>query len=266
MHGESTHWTEPGNVSLRYRLSGKGNRSLILFHGLTGTIETWDLVSRELETDFRVLRADQRGAGLSEKVRTPYSMPDLVEDALRVLEASQLPPPFYLGGIASGTAIAVAVAHRLNTTVAALALCAPALRSTPDRARLLVERAEAAIREGMRTVMPATVARSYPEDMITDRATYDDYISRFLAIDPVSYANANRVLSAVDLEQEIGSIRQPVLLVTGNRDVMRPPDSARPLLSAFADCHMSILDTCHLMILQAPKAVAQTMREFFASR
>src|ERR1019366_6124590 len=115
------------DVSLHYCVSGRGPRSLVLIHELAGTLESFDHVLPGLEADFRILRADQRGAGLSEKGRAPFSLDDLVTDTLRLLQTAGLPPPYYVGGIASGAAIAAALTLRRPREVAALALCAPSL-------------------------------------------------------------------------------------------------------------------------------------------
>src|ERR1700761_6407143 len=119
------HFADYPDISLRYELSGAGSRSLILIHELAGTTESWDLVVPHLEADFRILRSDQRGTGLSEKVRQPFSGLDLVTDTERLIETSGLKPPYYIAGIASGAAIAVALATRLGTDAAGVALCSP---------------------------------------------------------------------------------------------------------------------------------------------
>jgi 3-oxoadipate enol-lactonase len=123
-------------VSLHYRVSGRGPRSLVLIHELAGTLESFDRVVPALAADFRVLRADQRGAGLSEKVRAPFGLDDLVADALALMPIAGLEPPYYVAGIASGAAIAAALALRRPDQVAALALCAPSLGTNPDRRQL----------------------------------------------------------------------------------------------------------------------------------
>src|SRR5580704_14507553 len=107
------------DISLHYGVSGSGPRSLVLIHELAGTMESFDRVVPGLEADFRILRADQRGAGLSEKVRRPFGLDDLVADTLALLQTSGLAPPYYLAGIASGAAIAAAFALRHPNDVAA---------------------------------------------------------------------------------------------------------------------------------------------------
>ena len=141
------------DISLHYCVSGVGPRSLVLIHELAGTLESFDHMVPALDADFRILRADQRGAGLSEKVRAPFGLDDLVTDTLALLQTAGLKPPYYVAGIASGAAIAAALALRCPNEVAALALCAPSLGTNPDRRHYLLERSETAKCEGMRAIV-----------------------------------------------------------------------------------------------------------------
>ena len=61
---------DANGVSLHYELAGARGPSVVLLHELGGTLNSWDAVAPRLAARFRVLRYDQRGAGLSEKVRT----------------------------------------------------------------------------------------------------------------------------------------------------------------------------------------------------
>lgn len=251
------------NVSLHYKLSGSGPRSLILIHELAGTSDSWDLVVPHLEDGFCILRGDQRGAGLSEKVRTAFTNDDLVADTERLVAASGLAPPYHVAGIASGAAIAVAFAARHTEDVAALALCSPALKANPERRDYLLSRSATAARDGMRAIAEMVFARSFQPAVIADRAVYDDYRGRFLAIDPVCYGFANQVLSEADQEDALLTLPCPILLLAGEHDLMRPPDDVRALAGRAANITVEVIESGHIMILQAPDAVGQSLRRFF---
>jgi 3-oxoadipate enol-lactonase len=216
-----------------------------------------------LEADFRILRADQRGAGLSEKVRTPFSLDDLVADTFRLLQTAGLEPPYYVAGIASGAAIAAALALRCPHEVAALALCAPSLGTNPDRRQYLLERSETAKREGMRAVVDMVFERTYPQHDRGDPNVYSEHRARFLAIDPFCYALANRMLAEVALESSLGEIECPCLLLAGRHDQMRPPAQVERYAALFRRAELAVIDSGHIMVVQAPDAVAEAMRTFF---
>jgi 3-oxoadipate enol-lactonase len=251
------------DVSLHYCVSGRGPRSLVLIHELAGTLESFDRVVGALEADFHILRADQRGAGLSEKVRAPFCLDDLVADALRLMQTVGFAPPYCVAGIASGAAIAAALALRIPDAVAALALCAPSLGTNPDRRHYLLERSETAEREGMRAIVEMVFERTYPKHDRGDPTIYAEHRARFLAIDPLCYANANRMLAEVALEPSLAQIRCPCLLLAGRHDEMRPPAQVERYAALLARAELAIIDSGHIMAVQAPDAVADAMRRFF---
>jgi 3-oxoadipate enol-lactonase len=254
------------DVSLHYEVSGSGTRSLVLIHELAGTLESFDRVVPLLEADFRILRADQRGAGLSEKVRAPFCLDDMVADTHRLLRTAGLKPPYCVAGIASGAAIAAALALRYPGEVAALALCAPSLGTNPDRRHYLLERSKTAQCEGMRAIVDMVFEKTYPQHDRGEPEVYAEHRARFLAIDPACYAHANRMLAEVALEASLPRIACPCLLLAGRHDQMRPPDQVERYAALFRHAELAIIDSGHIMTVQAPDAVAQAMGRFFLKR
>jgi len=82
---ETVPWIDANGVSIHYDLAGAGP-PVVLLHEMGGTLDSWDGVAPELSRRYRTLRYDQRGAGLSEKVRRPYTNETLVDDLEAVLE------------------------------------------------------------------------------------------------------------------------------------------------------------------------------------
>jgi 3-oxoadipate enol-lactonase len=257
-------WSNASGVSLHFRRSGDGPRSIVLIHELGGSLDGWDSVVPHLESDFRVLRYDQRGAGLSEKVRTPYTIGDLVRDLESLIRAAELESPYNLAGLAAGAGVALLFAHRHASEMGALILTCPAIGVDADRRRYLAERMDLAAREGMRAVVDSTLSRSYPEVVIRDRAIYDSYRARFLANDPVSYGLANRALAETNIESIVESVKTKCLVLAGMHDSLRPPDKMKALADRLPNAEFGLIDSAHLMHVQTPKALAESMQAFLS--
>jgi 3-oxoadipate enol-lactonase len=255
--------TSSSAVSIHYQLSGIGRRSLILVHELGGSLDSWDAALPFLDAEFRILRYDQRGAGLSEKVRAPFTIEDHVQDLEDVLTAAQLAPPYYIAGVAAGAAVVIAFIHRRAERVRSAVLCAAATDVSADRRQFLVDRSDLAQREGMRAVADATLARSFPVAVRRDTAIYDAYRGRLLANDPVCYGLANRVLLEANLGEAIAALRCPCLVLAGTHDLLRPPGDVRALASRLHDAEFAELDTAHVMPVQAPELLSKQMLRFF---
>lgn len=133
-------WIEINGVVLRYELSGAGSVPLLLIHELGGSLESWDPVLPALQKEFRVLRYDLRGFGMSEKMKT-IRLDDLLHDIAGLLDALALVEPCNVVGAALGAAIALAFAAEYPTRVRRLALSSPAIGVPPERRAQMLQRA-----------------------------------------------------------------------------------------------------------------------------
>ena len=87
-------WTSANGISIHYELAGERGPVVVLLHEMGGTLDSWDAVAPGLAQDYRVLRYDQRGQGLTEKVRQQFTNDDAVGDLEGVLKELNLPPPY----------------------------------------------------------------------------------------------------------------------------------------------------------------------------
>lgn len=257
---EHSGFYDNGEANLHYATGGVGP-GMILFHELGGGLRSWDGVIDTLLAHFRVLRFDQRGHGLSEKVRAPFRMADHANDALALATQAGISGPAWLVGAAAGSAAALEFALRFPDRVAGLVLCSPALSTDPSRREFLEARIRRAQEAGMRAIAATSLDRSYPEEDRTDQR-FTDYRARWLANDPVAYGLANRALIETDFDAALSSLAHPCLLLCGTRDVLRPPEYVRSLAGRIAGAHYAELDSGHVMPVQAPHALAAQILRF----
>ena len=244
-------WTEANGLSLRYEIAGSGP-SLVLIHEIGGSLSSWDGVMPALSRRFTVLRLDQRGAGLSEKIRAPYGVDDLADDLAALVERLALPGPFHVMGAAVGAAVAVRFAARRE--VASLALLAPALDMPRSRAAFMRDRAARAMEEGLRPILPITLDRAWPE-ATRGGAAYAAYRAHYLANDPHGFAYANLALLGEDLVPEAARLACPMLLLGGTMDAVRPPDVVRAAAERLPQAELAFIEAGHFMAAEAPEAL-----------
>src|SRR5882757_7580749 len=103
---------ELDGVTLRYELSGRGDRTLVLVHEMGGSLESWDDVAPKLAESRRVLRYDTRGAGMSQKVRGELGIDTMADDIAALLDHLEIAGKVALAGVAVGGAIALHFAAR----------------------------------------------------------------------------------------------------------------------------------------------------------
>jgi pimeloyl-ACP methyl ester carboxylesterase len=73
-------------VALETRIEGGGSLPVVLLHGLSGTMSTYDEVVRAIGNDVRVHRIDLRGHGRSARAPGTYTVPHYAADVVAYIE------------------------------------------------------------------------------------------------------------------------------------------------------------------------------------
>ncbi|NLA11171.1 MAG: alpha/beta hydrolase [Firmicutes bacterium] len=87
---EYSHFVEVDGVEVHYREEGAGE-PLVLLHGWSASLHTWDGWAKELQEDFRVIRLDLPGFGLTGPVAgAEYSLEFYADFLNRFLSALEI--------------------------------------------------------------------------------------------------------------------------------------------------------------------------------
>jgi 3-oxoadipate enol-lactonase len=248
-------------VSIHYELAGARGPSVVLMHELGGTLNSWDAVAPRLAARFRVLRYDQRGSGLSEKVRQEFSNDVLVADFEALAKQVGLAPPYHFVTVAAAATQALRFLEMHPDEAGALVLCNPAPGVDPSRAAVLDERAAFAAREGMRASLPTTLAISYPPTL-GERAAYEAYLGRYLANDPVCFGFGFRALARTNMLHMLPQIRCPTMVVAGRHDTVRPHAGTAELAKKIPGARFELIEAGHFMPTQGPEPLVALLQDF----
>ncbi len=246
-------WMEANGVALRYELSGDGPETLILVHELGGALESWNDVLPTLEKEFRILRYDQRGFGLSEKAKGTLDIQDMTDDLAALCDALSIAGPCLVAGTAMGAGIAMAYAIHHPDRVKGLVLTSPATGTSENRAQQYEERARLVENAGMRASVEVSLERSYPDIFRKDAGKFATYRCRWLTNDPRGFAAINRMLGKINLNAEGDKVTCPALVVGGIHDAVRPPETAKAVADAIPGAQYVEAETGHFMAVQTPE-------------
>ncbi len=84
-------------LTVHYQQAGEGP-DLVMVHGLTGNLASWNLrIVPLLWDDFRVTTYDLRGHGYTEATPTGYTADNMAEDLLDLLEVLEIKDPIIVG-------------------------------------------------------------------------------------------------------------------------------------------------------------------------
>jgi 3-oxoadipate enol-lactonase len=223
------NFIELDGLTLRYELSGKGDRTLVLVHEMGGSLESWDDVSPRFAESRRVLRYDTRGAGMSQKVRGQLGIDTMTDDITALLDALGIAGKVALAGVAVGGAIALHFAARY-----------------PGRTSAVAD----------------SMLNGYAPELRGDIKRFEQYRARWLGNDPASYATIWRMLAGMDMQGELTRLRLPVLVIGGSLDRVRPPALAKAVANAIPGARYIEVPTGHYMAVQTPDLISDCIDEF----
>lgn len=257
-------WIEANGASLRYTLTGSGRETLVLLHEAGGCLESFDDALPPLEAAHRVLRYDQRGFGLSEKVRE-LAFDTVVADLAALLDALRIDGPVHLAGCAMGADFCVGFAARHPQRIARMVLTSPTIGDNSVRLAPSVDRGALAERDGMRAVMATSHDRSYPAPLrALDPERFRRYQSRWVCNAPASLTALARMAIGVNLTSHYARIVAPCLVVGAAHDTQRPPAVAERVAAAMPNASYCLADSGHFMNVQTPALFAELVLAFLA--
>jgi 3-oxoadipate enol-lactonase/4-carboxymuconolactone decarboxylase len=252
-------------VAVHAVVEGPDDAPVVLLAGSLGsTLEMWDPQVPALAERFRVVRYDARGHGGSPVPPGPYTLDDLVDDAVALLDRLGVDRA-HVAGLSLGGMTAMRLAAREPQRVDRLAvLCSSALlgpeQAWRDRAALVRD-------GGAQAVADAVVARWFTEALREHDPALVQRMREMIASTPAEgYAACCEAIATMDLRGDLGAIAAPTLALAGADD----PATPREHLAAVADGvplgQLLVLpQAAHLANVEQPAAVNAALLTHFGS-
>jgi pimeloyl-ACP methyl ester carboxylesterase len=257
-----TAFIEVNGAAIRYALSGKGPQTLVLFHELGGSLESWNGLVPLLPENLRVLRADMRGAGMSEKVRGTLDIELVCDDMVALLDALGITDKVILAGAAVGGAIAIHFAIRHSSRTAKLILISPALGVPPEQHAVALGIADTVDEKGMRAIVSDVFPKTFPDHLWMNDGERRKVQARWLGADPEGYAAAYRMLVRAQTRKEVADVTCPVLALAGKYDPYWTPEMIESAMTIVHHVKFEVVEAGHFMSIQSPDRVAAAIRPF----
>jgi pimeloyl-ACP methyl ester carboxylesterase len=237
---------------------------VILVHGLADDHRAWRKVLPRLVLDHRVVLYDLRGHGESELGAADGSLGQLGRDLVGLMDAIEVPRAVVAGFSLGGT-IAMRLGIDHPERVEGLALLATSSRVGAAAAQWYRERADAVDLgdPGLRAQLDLDTEQVYRNDR---RELPDGLLIRREATeDPRGYANACRAMLGLHehpLDDELGRISAPTVVLAGELDQHCPPRAGEILASRISTSTLRVLAGAgHPIPVERPAEVADAIRE-----
>jgi pimeloyl-ACP methyl ester carboxylesterase len=243
---------------------------VVCLHGLGGSSNTFTPLMPVLAR-HRVLRIDLPGSGRSQRAEGALSIARFV-DAVQSVCTRLGVARAHVVGHSMGTIVAQHLALAAPALVRSLALFGP-LIAPPDSARTAI-RARAALARsgaaGMHDITAALLNASVSADTRQQQPVAVAFVREsLLRQDGEAYARSCEALADAPAAA-VERIACPVLLVTGDEDVVAPPQAVRTMaekLHGARGVRVVVLPRCgHWTPVERAEACQQALREFLAGQ
>ena len=231
---------------LRIHFEVTGRRSappVLMIQGLGASKHAWNLQRAALALRWRTVALDNRGSGRSSRPIAPFTLEDLADDALRVLDAAGVGDAHVVGASMGGV-VAHILAVRNPDRVRSLVLACTSCRQHPWREDLLREWSTTARGRGLLDVGrgaaqwvmgPRSFRRAVPAlgwlgplAVLRPRDSFASQVDAILATDP-------------SIADRLSEVTAPTLVVVGNQDILTPRGDSEELAERIPGAELVVI-------------------------
>jgi 3-oxoadipate enol-lactonase len=191
----------------------------------------WDGLAAALTARYRVLRYDARGHGGSPATPGDYTLAQLGEDAVGLLDAFGIQRTHFIGlsmGGMVGMGLGLAHADRLLS----LAVCDARAVAPPEYRDSWTQRARTVREKGIEAIVEPTLSRWFTPGFSEDPQRPDAVRAMIRGTSDEGYAGCASALRDLDYLDRLGALRLPVLYLCGAEDQGAPPAIMRTMHAA----------------------------------
>ena len=264
MGGDLVSTTSREGLTIHYDDGGSGP-CIVLGHSFLCSGEMWRHQIDVLRRNRRVLNVDFRGHGRSSPAVGEFSLYDLVDDVIAVLDHAEVDQAMW-AGLSVGGMVAMRAALTARKRVSGLILI-DTHAGAEKRAKALKYRAMGlgAKLVGMKPFLPSIVPLMFGN---TSRRENDQLVAewkeRILELDiPSIRAFLRSLNSRDDVTDRLRDIDVPTLVIVGEEDRSLPPRCSERIASAIPGARLEVIQGAgHLSALERPEAVNRAILEF----
>lgn len=250
---------------LHHALHGHAGPPVVLLHGLGSSSADWPQQQAVLQARHRVVAVDLPGHGGSPLPPGRLTIEGMARDVAALL-AGVGEEPAHVVGLSLGACVALRLALQSPARVRTLTLVNPFARVQPAGPGDLARLAQRLLLLGtapMETVAAHVARRLFPWP--EQRALYDSAVASLAATPRRAYLAAMRALARFDARGQVAAIRQPTLIVAGDRDTMVPLAAKAALAAAIPRARLLVVPASgHATPHDQPAAFNRALLEFLA--
>lgn len=249
---------------MHYSLSADAERPVLMFSNSLGTeFSMWNAQADFFAKHFRILRYDTRGHGRSSVTPGPYSIEQLGNDVLDLLDDLDFDRVHFCG-LSMGGMIGMWLGMNAPERLYKLILCNTAAKI--GNAEGWNARIENVRKNGMKSIASAVIERWFtpafraksPDDVaatqvVLENTTAEGYVANCAAV------------RDFDARETIATIGVPTLVIAGAHDAATPPEGGRFLAEQISGAQYAELSAAHISNIEDRDRFNQEVSAFLAA-
>lgn len=225
-------------------LVGRGRTPVVMIQGLGADRTGWMMQRLAFSPRHRTILLDNRGAGSSDKPAGPYSLLDMADDVIAVMDDAEVRSA-HIVGASMGGAIAQILAVRYPERVSSLTLACTACRNHEWRRELLLSWTELASTQGMRALGQSAMRWMVGPRSLRRYAPALGLMAPLLLGAPthgfIAQVQAILALEDGDIPDQLESITVPTLVVVGNQDILTPRGDSEEIAERIPGAELAVI-------------------------
>lgn len=255
-------------IRLHYEAFGRASApAVLMIQGLGADKHGWDMQRIPLSLQYRVIALDNRGAGRSDKPFGHYTLEQMADDAIAVLDHVGVDKAHVVGA-SMGGAISQIVGLKYPDRVISLTLACTACRNHPWRRELLQSWATTASERGT-----GAMAREAARWVIGPRS-FRRLLPAFgwlgpMAMGRTSHAFVAQVHAILDVDETVADqleqVDIPTLVMVGNQDILTPRGDSEEIADRMPNAELVVISgAAHGFMVEHASTFNRVLMEFLA--
>jgi 3-oxoadipate enol-lactonase len=253
---------------LNCELTGKAGAPVVMLsHSLGASLAMWEPQRTALEPSFQVLTYDMCGHGLSDISGGAYTLEQLAEDALGVMDALNIGRVHFVG-LSIGGMIAQALALNHADRLLSLVLCSTSAYLPPPARPIVQERIDLARRQGLGALVDSTLERWFtPLYAKENPKKVNPVRNQFLATSVDGYIGCSEAISQLNFIEQLSKITLPTLILVGAEDPGTPVAASEAIHERIRGSKLAILPSAsHLGNIEQAEFFNEHLLEFLKAQ
>jgi 3-oxoadipate enol-lactonase len=230
------------DLYLNYELDGENDAPVVvLSHSLGSSLDMWAPQRTVLEARHQVLRYDMRGHGHSDAPESVYSLEQLGEDVVGLLNALSISRVHFVGlsiGGMIGQVLALNHAERLRSLV----LCDTSAYLPPAALPIVQERIATARTRGLQGLVDGTLERWFTASYLKRNPPSVAVIrNQFLATSVAGYIGCSEAIGKLNFLERLPQITLPTLIMVGAEDPGTPVAASEAIHERIRGSKLTVL-------------------------